>query len=803
MIVSKEIFLKRLVQLPELSGNTIAFVFADNPDLDISLRDNFFGNVISYYNRFKKQKPDISQFTVEETDDLLKSWEGKDLRIKNVKLKSVRGFPQSDKPFGIDFTNKNGLPQSMIILGGNATGKSSIYDAIEYSYCNSIGEALLRAYKEGSEDDARFMDFLEHNGNGQANIFCNVQTQSDTFNIQAHKENIPKDIRDKINPDTHFVSDYDIYTKGQLDYENNTQRSFHNIIAHSLGLTELLEFEKYITAFTIYRRQTESRNISGLKRSNDNQQTLITTNEKAITEKTLSLEQLKKQQLSNPDDTKQKEILETVNLVKQTTFQSSFTSNQFSSSVEQFNRAYTNLITKEIKNAGANEIQFLILGLELLKEHSDCPFCNNSKLLMEDISVSVNQRIAKIKELNDVTKVLNKAFNEMIDNIETLKTQIDILKSRTTKELTTIKEKTELNELFLLDNSFATAIGEFTANEFLSQLFNLNENANYLKDKNKFLFELFKSNQGFSGKELNQFHNSVIEFIAKRTNTLRIIELEVASKMQPKSFAEQIIGLNKEIADLEKQSNEAKANIKRDTEKINELQEQIAQFDEVKSDTIVFSKSYHNALNEEINKSFAPIKMVVEEVLGDYFKFDNRDIDLIISKQPEEYNEDTGEILSEIITAQLKIKNQNIKPQPVGKYLNTFHFRLFSTMVGISIAIASRKNTQVNLPLVLDDVFYASDFENRTSVERFLQQIFKAFKTYTPDLPLQLILLTHDQLIFESAIKVVKEIEGTDIAFAKLFPFKEAQEVGDYLNLIYKFPDYFPNTIMNSLLAEV
>ena len=107
----------------------------------------------------------------------------------------------------------------MIILGGNATGKSSIYDAIEYSYCNSIGEALLRAYKEGSEDDVRFMDFLEHNENGQVNIFCQVQTQSESFDIQEHKENIPREIRDKINPDTHFVSDYDIYTKGQLDYE--------------------------------------------------------------------------------------------------------------------------------------------------------------------------------------------------------------------------------------------------------------------------------------------------------------------------------------------------------------------------------------------------------------------------------------------------------------------------------------------------------------------------------------------------------------------------------------------------------
>lgn len=803
MIVSKDIFLKKLVQLPELSSNTIAFVFADNPDINISSRENFFANVISYFKRFKEHKPDITQYRLEENDNLIKSWEGKDLRIQDVKLKSVRGYPQSEKPFGIDFKGKNGEPQSMIILGGNATGKSSLYDAIEYSYCNSIGEALLRAYKEGSEDDVKFMDFLEHNDNGKANIFCHVQTKSVEFDIQEHKDNIPKSVRDKINPDTHFVSDYDIYTKGQLDYEKNTQRSFHNIIAQSLGLTELLEFEKQLTTFTLYKRQVESRNVSSLKKSNDNQQTLINSNEKAISEKQISLEQLKQQQSINPDDKKIKETLEIINTIKQTSFETSLNASQFKKSIEQFNIAYTNLISKEIKNGGLHEIQFLNLGLELLKEHDDCPFCGSSKLLKDEIAISVNQRISKIRELNEVTQILNKAVNDILGDIENLKTQVDILKSKNVKEVNITKEKTEFNELFVLDNSFGTIIGELTAKEILTELFNLNENPNYLKDKNKFLYELFKSNFEFAEKELTQFLNAVAEFNSKRIDHIRKIELDVADKTQTKSLTEQIIGLNKEITDLQKQSADARANIKKDTEKINDLQEQMSQFEEVKADASAFSKIYHNALNEEINKSFAPIKMVVEEVLENYFKFDNRDIELVISKQPEEFDEETGEVISEIITAQLKIKNQNIPLQSVGKYLNTFHFRLFSTMVGISIAIASRRNTQVNLPLVLDDVFYASDFENRTSVEMFLKQVFYAFKTYTPDLPLQLILFTHDQLIFESAIKVVKEIEGTDIAFAKLFHYSEAQDAGDYLNLIYKFPDYFPNTIMNSLVSEV
>jgi hypothetical protein len=803
MNVSKDIFLKQLVQLPELSENTIAYVFADNPDIDISSREKFFDNIISYFNRFKENKPDISQSSIDESVDILKSWEGKDLRIKNVTLKSVRGFPNSDKPFGVDFTNNNKEPQSLIILGGNASGKSSIYDAIEYSYCNSIGEALLRAYKEGSNDDIRFMSFLEHNNNGEANIFCNIKTVSNDLDIQKHESNIPKAVRDRINPDTHFISDYDIYSKGQLDYEKNTQRSFHNIIAQSLGLTDLLVSEKNIKSFTLYRRQTESRNISSLKKSNENQQLLISNNAKVIIEKKERLEALKKKQADSPDDSKIKELIEHLTQVKQNYFHSAFNSEQFKKSIEQFNVAYINLISKEIKNVGINEIQFLNLGLELLKEHSNCPFCENSKILKEEISINVKQRVTKIKELNEYTQTLSKSFNDVTDTIENLKNQIDITKNKVSREINLIKEKTNFNELFLLNNNISTEIETFLAKEFLLEIFKIDENPNYLKDKNRFLFELFKSNSNFSDTDLTEFVNSFNQYILNRDEVISKIELEISKNTQPQSLTEQIFGLNKEVNDLERQSTEAKINIDRDTKKINEIQEQANLFDEVKTATTSFLKTYHNALNEVINKSFAPIKLIVEEVLESYFKIDNREIDLEISKQPEEYDEETGEVLSEIIIAQLKIKNTDIPPQPVNKYLNTFHFRLFSTMVGISIAIASRKNTNVNLPLILDDIFYASDFENRTTVEYFLKHIFKAFKDYTPEMPLQLILFTHDQLIFESAIKVIKDIEGTDIAFAKLFPYSEAKETENYKNLIYKFPDYFPKTIMNSILKQV
>jgi hypothetical protein len=803
MIMSKEIFLKKLVKLPELADNTVAFIFANNPDIDISIKETFFENIISSYKTFKKKKPEISQFSLENVDGLFQIWKGKDLRIKNIKLNSVRGFPQSDKPFGIDFTDVRGEPQSMIILGSNATGKSSIFDAVEYCYCDSIGEALLRAYKEGEESDYRFMHFLEHNENGQSKIFCNVITKSDIFDIKRHEENIPKQIRDKINPNTYFISDYDIYITGQLDYKRNTKRSFHNMIAQCLGFTELLEFEKCLNAFSFYRRQAESRTITGYTKSIDNYKNLVTSNINSIKDKKKTLEKLTIQQVDSTDDNKIKVSIDLINKVKQNPIQTKIHASQFSSKIDKFYQTYEKIFNKNMNKIIVNEIQFLNVGLELIKEHADCPFCQNSKLSIDSIIKNVYKRIDRLKELNHLTELKNIALNEIIDFIESLKNQVEVFRSRITNEINLIKDKTEFNELLLLDNSFLINIEHFIADDCINQLFNFNNNSIFIKDKDFFIIEHLRPNLKYSEITINNLINLTDEFNISREKIIHKIELYIAQSTQPQSLTEKIICLNKEIDDLTKQISEANTNITKDSEKIDEIYEQINLFNEVKKDTAIFSKFFHNALNEEINKSFAPIKMIIEEVLESYFKLDNRNIDLVISKEIEEYDQENVDVPSEIITAQIRIKNKDIKLQPVNRYLNNFHYRLFSTMVRISIAIASRINTQVNLPLVLDDVFYASDFENRLNIEIFFKQIFEIFKKYTPNLPLQIILFTHDQNIFESAIKIINEIDKMDIAFAKLFTFEEAQDEGDYLNLIYLFPHYLPNSIMKSLSAKV
>ncbi|MBE0550908.1 MAG: AAA family ATPase, partial [Ignavibacterium sp.] len=48
------------------------------------------------------------------------------MRIKKIDIKSFRGIPKS---LSINFPFKNNKPASLVILGDNGVGKSSIVDA--------------------------------------------------------------------------------------------------------------------------------------------------------------------------------------------------------------------------------------------------------------------------------------------------------------------------------------------------------------------------------------------------------------------------------------------------------------------------------------------------------------------------------------------------------------------------------------------------------------------------------------------------------------------------------------------------
>lgn len=100
------------------------------------------------------------------------------------------------------------------------------------------------------------------------------------------------------------------------------------------------------------------------------------------------------------------------------------------------------------------------------------------------------------------------------------------------------------------------------------------------------------------------------------------------------------------------------------------------------------------------------------------------------------------------------------------EYLNTFRFRLFCLALKVAVAFGKMKERNTMIPIVIDDVLDASDFENTIKLEQF---VYRVFKTYDEKLsqfgkPLQLIMLTHDDMVqaaFRRGVSLrISECEG-------------------------------------------
>lgn len=126
------------------------------------------------------------------------------------------------------------------------------------------------------------------------------------------------------------------------------------------------------------------------------------------------------------------------------------------------------------------------------------------------------------------------------------------------------------------------------------------------------------------------------------------------------------------------------------------------------------------------------------------------------------------------------------------KYLNTFRFRLYALLMKIALAFYYMKENNCLAPIVIDDVFNASDFENSVSLGHFVYNVYDAYQDVLGyNEPLQLIVLTHDEMIinaFQSGLKMksskMMERERRGFSdhekcciFGRLFPYSEAEEM--------------------------
>lgn len=140
-------------------------------------------------------------------------------------------------------------------------------------------------------------------------------------------------------------------------------------------------------------------------------------------------------------------------------------------------------------------------------------------------------------------------------------------------------------------------------------------------------------------------------------------------------------------------------------------------------------------------------------------------------------------------------------------YYNTFRYKLFVIALKISLSFLYMRNRKVVVPIVIDDVFNATDFDNSIKLERFVYHIYKTYEEKVKSgFPLQLIVLTHDEMVMTAFRKGAKlmhdyknvfeakrqpQFAGIDFICGRLFHYTQAKELSVRLKTKTNFANLY------------
>jgi len=750
----------------KLRNNTFAWVIATyyNKINLSSNKEKFYESIVNFYKQFRERKDLPLIDSVDIGEENLSNITNKDFRIKSIRLANVRGIPDVGEDgllYGFDLV-KNDMVNNAVILGPNAVGKSSIFSSIEYIYANEIGETKLRTKDKIDRGDEKFDFYLERLNSGYKNAKCIIDTKAGIFSFNGKIFN--ENIRKMINPQNHFISDFDIYENGQLNYEGDPsdENSFHFLIARSLGFEEFLSFNGLVKNFVNYKRLKEKKQITSYENEKSKLGLDIKNWEIEISNRKMGIENLKK----DNDFENKPDILERREKAKADLFKFNSEMTQYVSitdkiiiEFENYNKTFATFAASNIDDLINIETDFLTLGLELIKNRSydNCPFCHASSKDIKAISDDAEKQLASLEAFNKLRKLLVENFTELIDSLNLFHRQFLNRKEYYKKYYSIISNYSDLFELSDLLLEYIKWSDSQLEKEPINIVRNYITAKNTINEMNSLFSITSNSNSDFLKyfQETDEYNIAFQENILKKIEELRqAINKEDSSAiyLQTKAI------LESEVKKFEQQIKSAEQRIQQINDEIKALDDTIFLFEELKGKAEEYSKVFDDLVNKSVIEALEPIEGAIKEILEDYFDKEENNVKIIIErKQIPSANEDetpTGKIVAKLEIIDMKT-GELISLSP-NKYYNTFRYKIFCLMVSCSIAIASRKKTGINLPLILDDIFYASDYLNKTTFINFLNRLIQLFKKHTPELPLQFILFTHDDMIFQSALDAIE-----------------------------------------------
>lgn len=194
--------------------------------------EEHINNIYRYYlGENVTEKPEVSE-APSDNKELEKSEESPsdtDYRIIGLSLGNFRKFPVANPPYGIICCEEDKKPQSIVLVGRNGVGKSSLYVALEHVMRGMIGEANLRNYRKEM--------FVTHCNNAAGLEQLKIHVASG----KAFRDFIEFSSTIQLDMDAFFCSEWDIYEAGKIDFLDIM--STRNFFLENLGFSQLLKLE--------------------------------------------------------------------------------------------------------------------------------------------------------------------------------------------------------------------------------------------------------------------------------------------------------------------------------------------------------------------------------------------------------------------------------------------------------------------------------------------------------------------------------------------------------------------------------
>lgn len=596
-----------------------------------------------------------------------------DYRFRNLQMRNFRKFPHDEKrnyPYGIDFLMEKG-PASLILVGSNGTGKTSLFSAMEYTMTRFLSSANLRNIPE-----KEYPHYLAYSNQR----FENVQVVLDTEKETIYSDTLNPELANYDFLKCFFCSERDLVEMGR-------QESLLEYIIGQVGYGEYLELKKVVEE--IYKEYQEKEDsVDRIKDEllRKKEEEIDAVNERKVVD-VVSSEELRLYQMSH---------------------EKSFSKNK-NESVIKYQKNYKDAIQK-IKE---NNLEF---ELSEIKEFGDgeevdtAETLNNKKLWIEAYERMAERCIVNFKEC-----------------IQSMPFESD-LRDWLQKEVSNLESLKISNK----DN-------------FIDQY---NDRLRRYRRCN------FKKLEWLKRKAFND----VFEFL-KTLPTLDAFECLKNIVLYKDQANEKVSNLNHQIAEMQK------------------YVDKVAEKKAILNSLELFVNALQNEYNTQLRFLELLYKNFVEVILN-YF-----------SVNGEKYTLSLTNSKLDILVEYEDIDHQVVQKTP-REYLNSFRFKLFNMSVKVAMAMAAMRINKIAHPIVFDDVFYSSDFENRGRVEEFIRRLFEAYKDnvkpHIDNKNLQVVFLTHDDIIMDAIREGIQSLEYTvPVQYGRLFDYREMNRPKDLESYIY------------------